>query len=75
MMFDGQTETKVVMDGKAVSLESAGRGVQFTVLEPANATLTRSGQRLAHRNGRIESLVVESPSGNIEYSIKPLIAK
>lgn len=75
MMFDGQTETKVVMDGKTVSLESGGRGVQFTVLEPSDATLTRSGTRLAHRNGMVEPLVIESPSGNIEYSIRPLIVE
>lgn len=72
MMFDGQTETNVVKNGNAVSLNSGGRGVKFTVLEPTDAKLTRSSTKLAHRNGMVEPLIVESQSGNIIYSISPL---
>ncbi len=75
LMFDGQTETKVTLAGRQATLELGGRGVRFTVLEPADASLSRSGQRLKHRNGLVEPLIVDSKGGNVVYCIAPIERK
>lgn len=75
LVFDGQTETKVTLTGRQATLESGGHGVRFSVLEPGDATLTRSGKRLSHRNGLVEALVVDSKGGNVVYSVSPIERK
>ena len=73
LVFDGQTETKVTLSDRRVALESGGRGVQLTVLEPAAVKLTRTGERLPHRNGMVEPLVIDSKDGNVVYRIAPIV--
>jgi hypothetical protein len=71
LVFDGREETKVKMDGARATLELDGRGVQFTVQEPADAKLVRLGKRLTHRNGLVEPVFVDIQGAKAVYSVTP----
>jgi hypothetical protein len=54
LLFDGQEETKITIDGNALRLKLAGHTMQVVITEPATATWRRTGKRLSHRNGMVE---------------------
>ncbi len=54
LMFDGQQETDVRLDGHTLRLKRADGGIQVEITEPATAAWQRTGQRLSHRNGLVE---------------------
>jgi len=69
LVFDGENKTDIAMKENAVRLKLAGKGVQFTVLEPQGVTLKRSGEALKHRNGMVEAAIGEIPGKRAVYRI------
>lgn len=68
LVFDGAEETKVVLTGRSVRLSLRGAWSQFAVLPPGSA-LTRTGQRVAHRNGEVEAVSSLFPDGRAAYRL------
>ena len=50
-------------------MKLAGKRVKFTVMEPENAVLRRSGNKLEHRNGVVEDVFAETPGKRLAYRI------
>jgi len=71
LVFDGATETDVQLNGNSVTLALGGKGVKFTLTEPAGTRLKRSGTRLKHRNGLVEAAIAEAPGTRMVYRITP----
>ena len=69
LVFDGENESEVDMEGSAVILSLTGRGVMFRVTEPAGVELQRTGRQLKHRNGMVEAAVGEIPGKRMVYQI------
>jgi len=72
LVFNGQEETTVTLGDRSATLELCGRGIRFEVVSPSAVTLRRSGQRVAHRNGTVEALIVESNGQEVVYSLTPI---
>ena len=60
LVFDGQQETDIHLDGNALRLKRTDGGVQVTVNEPATATWQRTGKRLNHRIGMVEEAFTDA---------------
>ena len=75
LVFDGREETTVTLAGRVVTLELGARGIRFEVLAPSDATLRRSGQRVKHRNGIVEALIVDSKGQDVVWSLTPIKRK
>lgn len=71
LVFDGEENTNVILDGNTATLHLRGQGICFTVLEPGETRLQRSGLRLNHRNGQAEAALAETPARRIVYQIRP----
>ena len=69
LVFDGENKTDIVMKENSVRLKLAGKGVQFSVLEPQGVTLKRVGEQLKHRNGIVEAAVGEIPGKRVVYRL------
>jgi len=69
LVFDGLEKTKVQMEGNTVALKLGSRGVRFTILEPRNAILQRTGKTLVHRNGLVEAAFAEFNGRRAVYRI------
>ncbi len=69
LVSDGKGETQVEMEQNAVTLTLAGKSVTFEILEPAGATLQRTGKQLKHRNGLVEAVYAESTGKRMRYRI------
>jgi hypothetical protein len=69
LVFDGSTDTEIVMHGNSVTLRRQGLGVKFTVVEPQNQSLRRSGIRIPHRNGLVEMAYTEVEGTTATYTI------
>lgn len=65
LVFDGQEETSVTLDGNTLRLKLAGRGVQVELTEPATATWQRTGKRISHRNGMVEEATADATAYRI----------
>jgi hypothetical protein len=74
LVSDGQQETKVTPDGRQVTLELDGRAQQFTLLEPAEATLQRLNQRFKHRNGLIEPVFADVAGHTAAFAVRAVKA-
>jgi hypothetical protein len=75
LMFDGKEEAMATLDGRQATLELGACGIRFKVLAPSDATLRRSGQRVSHRNGIVEALIVDSRGQDVVYSLAPVKRK
>ncbi len=70
LVFDGLERTQVTLDGPAVSLKLAGRGILFEILKPQGVRLQRTGELLTHRNGMTEPAFGEWSGRRAEYRIR-----
>ncbi len=69
LIDDGAGQTQVEMAGNSISLRLRGRGIRFTMIEPAGVTLTRAGKSLGHRNGIVEIATAEFAGRRAVYRI------
>ena len=69
LVFDGKDRTVVDMKGNTVRLTLKGKSVRFSILEPRDLTLKRSGTKLKHRNGLIEAAFVEFKGNRAVYRV------
>ena len=65
LVFDGQQETGVQLDGNSLRLKRKDGGIQVTITEPATATWQRTGKRLSHRNGMVEEAFADGAAYRI----------
>ena len=70
LVFDGETRVDVEMDDSSISLELHGRGVNFSISEPGEIKLNRSGVQLNHRNGIVEAAYAEFSGTKIKYQLR-----
>ncbi len=69
LVFDGRTRTDVRMEGNAVEARLDGRGMRFAVLDPPGAILRREGREIPHRNGMVDTILAETRSRRIVWSL------
>jgi len=60
LVFNGQEETDVKLEGNTIRLQGSGRGVQVVISEPSTARWQRTGKRLSHRNGLVEEAFADA---------------
>lgn len=70
LVFDGLQKTQIRMNGNTLEMSMDGKGVQFEFLQPAGATLQRSGKELNHRNGTVEPVYGDVPGRTAVYEIR-----
>jgi hypothetical protein len=58
------------MTDSSVSLELHGRGVTFSVIEPAGMKLDRTGIQLNHLNGVVEAAFAEFSENRVTYQLQ-----
>lgn len=56
LVTDGLKETEVTVQGGEIRLRLEGKGERVVLLEPAQGTWQRSGQKVGHRNGMAEAV-------------------
>lgn len=66
LVFDGQQETNVQLDGNTLRLKRTDGGLQVTITEPATAVWQRTGKRLSHRNGMVEEAFADGTAYRID---------
>ncbi|MDF7825127.1 hypothetical protein P4B35_13975 [Pontiellaceae bacterium B12227] len=69
LVFDGKDRTQIDLKNNQLNLELNGKGVTFTVLDPAGLQLKRSGVELNHRNGMVEEVSAEASGKRMVYRI------
>jgi hypothetical protein len=69
LVFDGTEEAKVRMDGNRVDLSLWDGSIAFTLLEPQNTKLQRTGKQLDYRNGMIEGAYADIAGTTARYRI------
>jgi hypothetical protein len=69
LVFDGRERTEVVINGNSVALRKQGRGVRFTILQPQDAQLRRTGEQIPHRNGMVEIAFAEFEGLTATYTV------
>jgi hypothetical protein len=70
LVFDGESRVDIEMTDSFVSLELHGRGVTFSVIEPAGMKLDRTGIQLNHRNGVVEAAFAEFSENRVTYQLQ-----
>lgn len=70
LIFDGLEKTQIQLSGNTLTMSLGGKGVQFTVVEPAGVTLHRSAKELNHRNGIVEPIYADVPGRTAVYRIQ-----
>ncbi len=70
LVFDGENKVDVEMIDASISLELNGKGVRFTIIEPGEMKLDRSGVQLNHRNGIVETSFTEFSGNKISYKLQ-----
>ena len=70
LVFNGANNVDVEMSNSSASLELNGKGVRFSVLEPQESKLSRSGVSLDHRNGIVEAIYAEFAGNKISYQLQ-----
>ncbi len=69
LVFDGKDTTEIRQTANSLELSLAGKRVSFTILEPKDAMLRRTGIKFNHRNGIVEDVFAEIPAKRIVYRI------
>ncbi len=69
LVFDGAEETHVNLVGSSVELALRDGRSRFTVLDPERTSLQRTGERLKHKNGEVETVFAEVEGKQITYRI------
>lgn len=70
LVFDGKENVEVGLKDSEVSLELRGKGVHFSILEPENVKLERSGRPIKYVNGMAEVVFAEFLGDKVIYSLK-----
>ena len=70
LVSDGAEQTQVELVGNMATLRASGRGTRFTLLEPRDASLVRSGKPIGHRNGTVEIATAEFSGKRAVYRIE-----
>lgn len=69
LTWNGKDSTHVSLNGNQATLELEGKGVRFTLLEPANKTLLKEPGTFSNRNGALEAAYAEFPNMKTRYEI------
>ncbi len=69
LVYDGLEETKVEVKKNSVELFLWDGGIKFTLLEPKNIELNRTGIRIEHRNGMVEGVYADIKGTRAVYRI------
>lgn len=70
LVFDGETRVDEEMTDSSISLELNGKGVRFSIIEPMETKLDRSGVQLNHRNGIVEATYAEFSGAKVRYQLQ-----
>lgn len=70
LVFDGETDVDVDMAESSIFLKLNGKGVSFSIIEPLDMKLNRSGVQLNHRNGVVEAAYAEFSGTKIRYQLQ-----
>jgi hypothetical protein len=69
LVTDGEEKTTVDLSSNQITVRLKNKGVRFSVIKPAGATLTRENKERNHRNGRCDAAYAEVSGRTAEYTL------